>query len=312
MKRVLALLLAVLLLMPQVCGAATKYVEYKGVSYAKNAEYINIKNGVRKEEMNSFLAFLKKMPNLKKVDMFAVPIGRERREQLQAAFPDIEFGMTMIIGGHHKVRTDATVFSTLHSDDDIYHGSDDFSALKYCRNLRALDLGHNKITDLSFLYDLPKLRVLILAKNKITDITPIASLYDLEYLEVFQNYVEDLTPLTGLTHLTDLNITGNRVGSLKPLKKIRSLRRLWIANADKADPGKSKDKKLLASLQEALPKAEIDGVSAGTSGTWRKHARYKTIQKMFRSGEYSPFSDVKFKDYAYKWPEKKTKNRKSK
>jgi Leucine-rich repeat (LRR) protein len=73
--------------------------------------------------------------------------------------------------------------------------------LKYLKNLKYLDVGHNAIDDLSFLYDLPELRILIVADNYvtdyITDLTPIASLKHLQYLEVFTNNITDLSPLSG-------------------------------------------------------------------------------------------------------------------
>ena len=173
MKRLMIVVLAAMLAVMPVLADDAQYASFKGQKFSVDAEYINLgKTRVKSEDMAEFTAFLKKMPNLKKVDMFEQPIGRTRRETLQEAFPDIEFGMTMIIGGEHYLRTDATAFSTLHGfPGQIWHKSDDFSALKYCKNLYALDLGHNYIDDLSFLYDLPKLRVLILAKNEITDIS---------------------------------------------------------------------------------------------------------------------------------------------
>ena len=106
-----------------------------------------------------------------------------------------------VIGGRSSASAesaDQTAFSTLHGDpSDPVHSENDFSILKYCKNLMALDVGHNIIRDVSFLYDLPKLRVLILACNCITDITPVGSLKDLEYLEIFWNQIGDISPLTG-------------------------------------------------------------------------------------------------------------------
>ena len=243
------------------------------------------------------------LPNLKKVDMFQQPIGRTRRETLQETFPEIEFGMTMIIGGEHYLRTDATAFSTLHGlPGQIWHTSDDFSALKYCRNLYALDLGHNYIDDLSFLYDLPKLRVLILAKNLLTDITPIGSLKDLEYLEIFGNDVSDISILATLPHLADLNITGNRVADLNPLREIRSLQRAWVCRSDKYYLHVNEDAEAVSLLRQTFPEAEIDDFSEGTDGTWRKHPHYFTIQRVFETGVYEPFDDLSFDEYAYPFP----------
>ncbi|MBQ4224266.1 MAG: leucine-rich repeat domain-containing protein, partial [Prevotella sp.] len=44
---------------------------------------------------------------------------------------------------------------------------------RYCTKLKGLDLGHNAITDISFIENMPHLRVLILADNDLTDISPL-------------------------------------------------------------------------------------------------------------------------------------------
>ena len=102
------------------------------------------------------------------------------------------------------LRLEANKPATLHNDTSAKHNSEDFSVLKYCWNLMALDVGHNNVTNLDFLYDLPNLRILIVACNTIEDITPIASLKHLEYLELFKNRILDISPLEGLDHLMDL------------------------------------------------------------------------------------------------------------
>ena len=300
MKKITALLLTLLLLVPLTAAADTETATYKSITCSVDAEYIDLGDeSVTKQEMKTFTAFLKRFPNLKKVDMFKTPIGKQRIEELHAAFPGVEFGMTMVLGGEHKLRTDATAFSTLHGHNYSLHSSADFSILKYCPNLYALDIGHNDVDDLSFLYDLPKLRVLILAKNQITDITPIASLHDLEYLELFRNNVVDLSPLSGLTHLVDLNITSNMISDLSPLKELTSLRRLWIKKCHKYDEFQKLIAQQAEELRAALPDTHVDNTYRGTDGGWRARGHYTVIQRMFASGVYEPFPDVRFDDYAY-------------
>ncbi len=305
MKRLLALLCLCALLLPAcACGEEAAAV-WKNHRFPLDAEYIDLENDtVPKEEMDAFVSFLRQFPGLKKVDMFATRIGPVRIEALHEAFPDIEFGMTMILGSEHTVRTDATAFSTLHGLPGTFeHDTNAFAILKYCTNLRALDLGHNLIDDLSFLYDLPKLRVLILAKNKLTDITPVGSLQDLEYLEIFGNNITDISPLAGLPHLTDINLTGNRIADLSPLLTLPALRRAWVCRHNKYTPV---DHDAVVLLREAFPEALIDDISEGTDGLWRAGGgHYDVIQRMFQNGgtEYEPFADVSFEEYAYSWPE---------
>lgn len=298
MKKILILLLAAALMLPVAAGGETAEFSYKKGTYPADAEYIDLGNNtVTKEDMDAFITFLHQFSRLKQVDMFATKIPGNRIARLKEEFPEIEFGMSMIVGIEHIVRTDATAFSTLHGVDNQYeHTAEDFALLKYCRNLYALDIGHNLVDDLSFLKDLPKLRVLIVAKNRLTDITPIAELKDLEYLEVFGNNVTDLSPLQDLPHLVDLNVTGNRIEDLSPLQNITSLRRLWVNNCNKYA---ELDRAAVEALRQALPEAEIDDVNPGTGGTWRTGDHYKTIQRMFKNSVYEPFDDVSFPEYAW-------------
>ena len=62
--------------------------------------------------------------------------------------------------------------------------SKDIQVLKYCTDLQALDLGHQRITDLSVIGNyLKDLRILILADNKVSDVSPLANLKHLHYLQ---------------------------------------------------------------------------------------------------------------------------------
>lgn len=268
-------------------------------------EYLNIPFKQTIKDWNGFISFLEKFPNLKKVDMFDVPkLFYKRIHQIHDQFPGVEFGMTMQIGSPnydckvHTVRTDATAFSTLHGYHYQAHGCEELSILKYCRNLYALDIGHNYLTDLSFLYEMPQLRVLIVAAagGALKDITPIGSLKHLEYLEVFVNSIRDISCLKDMPYLMDLNLQSNLIEDLSPVKELKSLKRLWINKYSRrikdAVPAST-----IAELQEALPDCYIDGESSSTDGGWREdqdgnyHPHYAIIRKMFRSQIYEPFLD---------------------
>ena len=162
--------------------------------------------------------------------------------------------------------------------------------VKYCKNLYALDLGHNEFDDLSFLYDMPQLRVLIIAAGNAKDITPIGSLKHLEYLEIFNNSIEDISCLKDMPYLMDLNIVQNLIDDISPVKELKSLKRLWIFTHSRRSPGPESEE-TLAELQKALPNCYIDGVSTSTAGGWREHPHYDVIYRMFRSRVYEPFAD---------------------
>ncbi len=253
-----------------------------------NAEEIDL-GKVKVEDMDAFVKFLRRMPNLKKVDMFNTNMYTKDIDKLAEAFPDIEFGWTMRIGDHW-VRTDATAFSTLHNNRSPQHNERNFKYLKYCKNLLALDIGHNQVKDLSFLYDLPKLKVLILAcQIDLRDITPVGSLKDLEYLELFKNDVHDISCLANCKNLIDLNLCFNRIKDWSCLEGLTKLERLWLFNSNNWSDEYPVDKQVVADLKAALPNCHVDEKSYSTLGGWREHERYYVIYHMFKYGEYISF-----------------------
>ena len=271
------------------CAAMAEEITFQGTFTCDvNAGEIDL-GKVRVEDMDAFIQFLRKMPHLKKVDMFNTNMYPKDIDKLAAAFPDVEFGWTMRIGDHW-VRTDATAFSTLHNNRSPQHTEKQFQYLKYCKNLLALDIGHNQVKDLSFLYDLPNLKVLILAcQIDLHDITPVGSLKNLEYLELFKNDIHDISCLKNCTNLIDLNICFNRVKDWTPLHGLSKLERLWLFNSNNWSDEYPVDAQVVRDLKTALPQCHVDEKSYSTLGGWREHERYYVIYHMFKYGEYIPF-----------------------
>ena len=290
-KLLIALMLLMCLIVTGMVLAeeSTEKVSYMGkFTCDANAEYIDL-GKVRVEDMDAFITFLRKLPNIRQVDMFNTNMYTKDIDKLAAAFPEIEFGWTMRIGDHW-VRTDATAFSTLHNNRSTMHNQNQFKYLKYCKNLLALDIGHNLVTDLSFLYDLPNLKVLILACNiNLKDITPVGSLKDLEYLELFKNDINDISCLANCTNLIDLNICFNRIKDWTPIHGLDKLERLWLYNSNNWSDGYPVDREVVKALKENLPNCHVDSTSSSTLGGWREHDRYYVIFHMFKYGEYIPF-----------------------
>ncbi len=251
--------------------------------------------GTKFQKLSAVEKILDQYPNLQKVDMFGTPVNYKGVEELEARYPGVEFGWTLRIGDH-EVRTDATAFSTLHLSGSETHGQKEISLFRYCKQLRALDFGHNGCNDLSFLSGLTELRVLIIAINRVTDISPLASLTKLEYLEMFSNHITDLSPLRGLTHLLDLNIAYNDIQDYSPLYEMPWLKRLWLFNSTNRNQKTPVAQEVIDTLLEKLPNTEIDYRHNPTAGTWREHPHFDVIHAMFRSEEgYVPFEDS--------WPE---------
>ena len=290
-KRWLWIILFLLLLFPVLAGAD---VSYAGKKWPEDTTYMKLGNFVVKD-FKEFYTVLAKLPNLKRVDMWKNRMTKKQCDALAARFPNIKWGWTMVIKGkdhQHLVRTDYTAFSTLHNNRSSRHTSEDFSILKYCWNLKGLDIGHNAVESLDFLYDLPELRVLIVGANQVKDIKPLASLKHLEYAELFNNKITDVSPLKDLPHLLDLNLSFNKIKDLTPLTKLKTLQRLWLFSSMRFNT--SPPAETVHKLRKALPKTQIDTVHHPTTGGWRyirnnkKHPHYEVITQMFGEDHLHP------------------------
>ena len=60
-------------------------------------------------------------------------------------------------------------------------------------SLEILDLGNNRVSDLSFVSNLTNLKEFH-AGNRITDVTPLVKLPKLEYLDLNENCISDISP----------------------------------------------------------------------------------------------------------------------
>lgn len=149
-------------------------------------------------------ALLPGLRHLEKVVMLECGISDEDMDQLDQRHENVKFVWMVHFGGY-QMRSDETAFIAAKWEKG-YLFNNTSAPLKYCRDLVALDMGHQKFTDITFLYNMPHLRFLILADGPVFDITPIASLQELEYLELFKTQVTDLSPLLECKNLKDLNI----------------------------------------------------------------------------------------------------------
>ncbi len=300
MKRLIAALLLLALLCPSALAAGGTVTFQEKITVEADADYVDL-GDVKAKSISSLIRFLQKLPNLKKVDMFATPVYAAQIEQLTAALPGVEFGWTMCIDCHnphhsdrnrHLIRTDATAFSTLHNNQCTQHTSQDFEILKYCKELKGLDIGHNAVTSLDFLRYLPKLRVLIIGRNSVKDLSPIKACPDLEYLEAFTNQIESVEPLLSCPHLMDLNIPNNRIQDPELFARMTSLKRLWAFNYAWQDMSRDRAPAQIKNMiKKALPNTRINWYSGGTN-EWREpHKHYAVIKEMFNTGKYIPFED---------------------
>ena len=240
---------------------------------------------------------LRYLPALTALDMCDCGLSNEQMGALREQFPNIAIHWRITVG-RWTMRTDVTAFSTGKDRDSTqvkydrkagkaYLSTEDIAPLQYCTEMIALDIGHQKIDDISVVANMKKLRFLIIADGKFTDITPIASCTELEFLEVFQNYIADFSPLLSLTKLKCLNCGATKspdkageeaaaLERLNVLKQMPQLERLWCIHA-------GFDSAQIDELQAALPDCQIcSGGAHPTAGGWRTgNELYREMQGLF-------------------------------
>ena len=105
----------------------------------------------------------------------------------------------------------------------------DVTALKYCNEIRFLDLGHNHLKHIDFVSYMPDLEVCIIAVNYLRDIRGIENCKKLEYCEFLSGIIKDISPLAACTELKHLNVGYNVIDDISPLYGLTKLERLWIS-----------------------------------------------------------------------------------
>ena len=203
-------------------------------------------------------------------------------------YPKVQFEWMVSFGKGHYCATTATTFSTmLPPSSGRELTSAKLELLKYVPHLKALDLGHNKLTTLDFLQYVPELELLIIGQNSVKDITPIGELKHLQYAELFSNPFTDLSPLANCKELLDLNITACQTPDLSPLDGLENLERLW------ANMIKHLTDEETARFKQMHPNCQTDfqPSHAATVDGWRKHIRYRHYIWCFKNKKWVPFSE---------------------
>ena len=115
--------------------------------------------------------------------------------------------------------------------------------LRHLEGLRALthlDLGYNRVRDVSPLSSVASLTDLDLTLNwgaiiegervdRIQDISPLRNLYQLERLILDSNWIDDLEPLALLANLRKLSMANNRVSDVQALSTLSQLAELDLS-----------------------------------------------------------------------------------
>lgn len=182
---------------------------------------------------------LDSLPNLKRIYMIGCGLNNAEYAKLQDDHPNIKIVWEVDLT-YWRVRTDAVAFSTFNYVGQGYWMTNaEAYYLKYCTDMVALDIGHNRVTDVSFLQYMPNLKVLILVDNMkvdeygnyigyLSDLSVLKHCPKLRYLEFFVSDVSDLSFLQYCREIEDLNVCYCNITSVEYLMDLPRLQRLWI------------------------------------------------------------------------------------
>lgn len=133
--------------------------------------------------------------------------------QIREEFPNTELVWRLNVGRRSILTNAQSLWAVGNFTDE------ECDNLRYCRNMKYLDLGHNtELTDLSFVAELPELKVLIASGSLVSDLSGFENCKKLEFLELaYCGKLSDLTPLAGCESLKNLNVSHTKVSDLTPL-----------------------------------------------------------------------------------------------
>lgn len=212
------------------------------------------------------------MTACRQLEMEYCGLSNEEMAQLRDDFPAIKV-VWRVDFSMYTARTDET--RILASLKGAWMTGKDCEPLKYCTEVRYLDLGHNIIDDISFVQYMPDLEVAILAINYWSDASPLAACTKLEYLEIFNTRCTDLSPLAGLTSLRHLNVAWiHELEDITPLYGLTGLERLWIGGVHQVP------QEQLEEIQRRLPDTRVNVTTLTPTGEgWRVDERYDLLRE---------------------------------
>ena len=197
------------------------------------------------------------------VDVSTHGYEKSEMERIGSLYPDTLF-VWMIRVASMGVRTDVEVFDGTGIKGKLK--SSQLQDLRYCRNLKAIDLSKQQVTDLSFLSELSELRVLLLGNNSVTDISPLEGLQNLQYLELYNNGITDISALSDHQNLKDVNLTGNQIVDMSPLSSCTLLQYVHLSRNPCSEDA-SQQENLKAALPDTLFVFDESSATRGWNNT---------------------------------------------
>ncbi len=242
-----------------------------GVTVSSQDTQIDL-SGISMETADEVENSLRYFDRLEKVIMCNCGLSNEEMDALGQRHPEVRFVWTVRLGSSIRLRTDATYFMPYKfgvkvTDRDLVN-------LKYCVDLECLDLGHNPVSDASFLAYMPKMKYLLLADTTISDISGCANMPELIYAELFMTEIRDFSPLLNCKKLEDLNISYVVPNGIEDLRQMTWLKRLWLKGYHL-----SRDQQ--QALRDALADTQVVyGGDSATGDGWRESQNYYDMRDL--------------------------------
>ena len=250
-----------------------------GVTFSLSDEVVTFKKRIAKRKLEELKTLLSYMRNVKRADMENCGLDNETMADLRDQYPQPKIVWRVKVGGY-SVRTDAWMIKFSAGGGKKLLDKD-VGNLKYCREIRYLDLGHNGLHHMDFVSYMPDLEVCIML-NPMVNIKGVENCPKLEYFECFSGMLKDLSPLAACTELKHLNICYNHITDMTALYGLTKLERLWISRNDIP-------KSQLNTFRELVPDCVVNTeIHDPTSGGWRKDEtgaevpRYVLLREQFR------------------------------
>lgn len=141
----------------------------------------------------------------------------EAMAQLRDDFPEIKI-VWRVFFHEYNCLTDTLKIWANWTVNDMNN-----DCLKYCTDVKYLDLGHTMITHCEWARNMPDLEVVIMGDCNLKSIEPLRECPKITYLEIFSSKVTDLSPLEDLTELKYLNISNLKIDDITPMYGLNNL-----------------------------------------------------------------------------------------
>ncbi len=225
---------------------------------------------------DEILALAKCMPNLEFLDMDSCGVPNERMAEIRDALPNVKVVWRVWFGRNYTARTDVERILASKPPEGGLLRNNNVQTLKYCTDVKYLDLGHNGITDISFVSEMKDLEVCIIGLNSWSDISPLSNCIKIEYLEIMDVRLDNLEPLRNMKGLKHLNAANNLfLRDISPLFDL-NLERLWLGCMHNIPTEQIREfKKQFPDCR--INTTVVDSMSQG----WRLHERYKELKETF-------------------------------